>query len=188
MKTPCGHPYGLNAAMLSLLCVSLAGAQGFLLEPRLSLGDDFRAGGRYATGWATGWDAGPARWEVLGDFDVRLIPRKVRVRTSETFSYQFYETRFSAGIGALAVVPATATWDWTLGGGLSVTDGFYWGSGREAVANLAGWGETGFRRDLEDGGNLGHWGLSLQYFPQPHLHGVRVLLQLGFRLGRWGGE
>jgi hypothetical protein len=177
------HPRS-PSLLFSLLTLSTAGLasayetrrDGVLLEPRISVGEDFQLGLR--SGWAL------RTWEgfhgaAFLDGEVRPIPEAVRITSSSTFSYQYRETRWSIGPGFAVGRDFSESLAGFAGAGMAFSDAFYWGSNRAPRQGWIGWGEAGFHHT----GGWIYWGAALQYRPLPEISPWRVLLQIGIHFG-----
>jgi hypothetical protein len=152
--------------------------ESVMLEPRLSVGDDFQVGAR--AGYALRTLEARA-FSVFLDGEARPLSEGIRVRSSPTLSYQYQETRWSLGPGISAGYPLTESWMATLSLGAAYSDGNYQGSNREPQSGWNGWGDAGLRYNLE---SFGYWAVSLQYRPLPGIVPVRVLVQYGLEIGK----
>lgn len=160
-----------------LLSAGAACAQGLLVEPRVSIGSDFQAGGRVGV---AGLPAPLGSWSAFLDGEFRPVPSAVRIRISPTLTHQYRESRYSIGAGLALSLPMDGE-DWYLvpGAGVAYTSGWYSGTAREPGKGWTGWGELGLRYATD--GDY-YWEAAGQYRPLPGVAPLRLVLKMGWNL------
>ena len=169
-----------------LLSAAIAGApiaadeirgHGVLLEPRISVGEDFQFGLR--TGYGIHSWAG-RHVALFMDGEVRPYGMSVTIPASPTFSYRYQETRWSVGPGVSGALDLWESYSLSAALGVTYSEAVFWGSNRKPEAGWIGWGELGFRYRWN---KFAYWGMAFQVLPLPEIFPARVLLQLGFEFG-----